>query len=322
MAALPVLLILVWFATTGMRDSKATDYDKRAGSALDAGDYRTAFRNAQLALALKPTNDRRLTAAAAAYRSGDNRQVIHDFETDDPEYNQQALLVDMAAAARQGDENRYRKRRDQLKVPSDELMRAGVARAALDAGDLTTARSASAEAVVLYEVYPYAVSYAVDNPAAAQAVLKLADEKEPARVSKHRAFNDFYKDLVSIPKETKQTLETMATGAEKTTAKASRYALVSQGLYKLGDYRAAVSAGLAAVHENNQYRDGWNTLAIAQMALDETRDAERSLKSSLDSDQAFGYTWYLKSELAKQQGDEDEEKEYRRKAEGLGFKLN
>ena len=105
----------------------------------------------------------------------------------------------------------------------------------------------------------------------------------------------------------------------RSTNEPTRLAYLSEQLYRLGKFRAAEATARNAIQQASDYRDGYNALAAAQLALGDEKAAGRSLETSIDLDRASGYTWYLRSKVAAAEGDEDAARTYREQARALGY---
>jgi predicted Zn-dependent protease len=109
---------------------------------------------------------------------------------------------------------------------------------------------------------------------------------------------------------------------QRPASSATRQLLLAQRLLEFGRVYPAHALADQAVRDEPGYRDAWNTLAATQLALRDAHGAGQSLKISEELDGAFGYTWYLKAQLAEQAGKPDDAKRFREHASALGYHVS
>lgn len=318
--------VVAWLATPGPRANRAVKFDNESGAALERNDYRAAYQSERFAYALNPTDERRLTLGSLAYLSQNYRQALRHFESissqADPAVVAKSLLGAAAAAAKQGNDQAYQQARDDLANPSDGTLKVGLAFAALDIGNFDDLKSFSKNSPATNEnaAYAKAVGIMSENPEAALEFLAGTPKNTLSIPKESPSFTAFLKELTTIRQNATSRERQTAQAMVGVASPATRQVLLAQMLQTLGEHRAARGAAKEAVTLVPDYRDGWNALAASQITLGEYQDAEKSLKTSIDLDDAFGYTWYLKSQLASAQDDSSKSDEYLKKAEGLGFK--
>lgn len=277
-----------------------------------------------MATALKPTPVRHLALGSLAYLRQDYSQALSHFrdvgEAVASPSREQGLLGVAAAAGRRGDTKAYREARDLLGRPADDDIRLGLAFAAIDAGDLPTTSQLTGTGAPQSEVDAYArligaLAFDPSSVSNEQTIFQAS----PQLIGQLGSYQRFLRELMSVPDDAFPKLDETRQRMLAVVSPATRQLLLAQTLLDLGEARAAEEQALTAVRAESKYRDGYNTLAASQMKLGQFKDAGRSLKTSIDLDRAFGYTWYLRAELAAADGDSAKADEYRAKARSLGF---
>lgn len=323
-----MLLGAIWFGTTNLRTQRAIEFDQQSRTALAAGDLATAYQRERFAYALAPRDERALTLGSLAYLRGNYAAAADHFRfagsADDGSADgaQTRALVGVAAAAAQtGDQSTFERALKRLGRPGNAGLRLAVADAAIDSGDLERAaellkndRPDTAELT-----FAKALGQAAGDPAAAQVTLAAAKSTAAKPTFEDPAYQRFITQLIAVPRNGGRDLAILLDRTTQESAGVSRTVTLAETLYGFGDYRAAERLARSAVQTAPDYRDGWNALAAAQISLREHRDAERSLKISTDLDSGYGYTWYLRGQLAEASGQKNQAKEYTRRAKLLGY---
>lgn len=315
---------IAWFLTGGLRADRAKQYDDEVAAALARDDAATAYRRAQFAAALSKSDERLLTLGSTAFLRRDFAEAADAFAAVDegsPHYERARVGV-AASAANEGDIETYEEALSEARRPADGTLRLALAHAAIDAGRIETVAEILGRdsATNQNEAYARAIAEVTDAPLLASATLMPNDLPFSRAASGSDAYDRFVRQLTFIPEDAPATLRAAATDAGRTEIGTTRKLRLAQALYELKEFRASHALADAAVREQPGYRDAWNALAAAQLALDNLKGAERSLKTSLDIDRADGYTWFLRAELAKRRGDDTASAEYRDKAKLLGYR--
>lgn len=312
-------LAALWFATPGFRESRAARFDAQASERLKRHDYAGAERRAQVADALKHTTDRRLTAASVAYLNRDFTKAADLFKSLRKDDVTRATIGERASAAAAGDRARY----DAVSLPSqlsttDQL---ALTYATLTLGDFDGAnRQLSGQPIdTRTAAYAGALAAALNDPAKSAALLTAAPESVISLPEANDAFGQVLTALMDVPSDGIAKLTVTVATLQNQTAKVSRQTTLAASLIALGQNQPAERLARDAVSASPAYRDAWNTLALAQINLGQNGEAAKSLKTSTDLDGAYGYTWFLRAELAKRQQDPTEA-EYRKKAETFGYR--
>lgn len=324
MAVLAALLAVIAVGTSGWRASKATDFDSESAAALERTDLQTAFQKTERSAALKPTDQRLLRLASLAYLRQRYDTSAELFEraarAKNADLRKNALVGQAAAAGRAGNHRSYNIARNALGTPDgDERM--ALAHAAIDAGDLDTAarilKNEKGDTKTL--AYAKALGMMLGEPASARQALESAGAEFNKPEYPEPAYERMVRQVVFIEADGLTELDGVAVKLAALEALPGKRVLLAQTLYGLKEYRTAERQAKAAVAEVPAYRDGWNTLAAAQLALRDFKNAERSVGIALELDESLGYTWYLRAELAKAQNDQTKAKQFRDKATGLGY---
>lgn len=320
---LVVLFTAGWLVSDGWRNAKAAGFDEKSRAALERNDLGLAYRNAQFAVAVKPTDARRLSAGAIAYLRKDYAAAVDYFDSLARGSAERARgqVGKAAAAGRQGDSPEYERARAELGTPRDSLLRVTLANAAIDAGDLETPRRILSDASpdTRNQAYPKVIGQAAENPADALLTLANLPGNFLKIESAPPAYQRFLREVNFISDDGLDKIRETVTAQSQTGSAPTRQLLLAQRLYFLEEYRAAHTLADRTARAEPTYRDAWNTLAATQIALGNLKGAEQSLKTSLDLDQGNGYAWYLRSELARLQDDPEKSREYREQAETLGY---
>ncbi len=225
------------------------------------------------------------------------------------------------AAAEDGDRDAFDRATGRIGRPGNAGLRLALANAAVDAGEPGRAGELLKDDRPETEQFGFtkALGQAADDPGAAVRTLAGTGTRQVAPAFDDPAYRAFVERLIDVPDDGRRDLARTLARMNREPAGVSRTVTLAEALYELGDYRAAERLARNAVQEEPDYRDGWNVLAAAQLALREYRDAERSLKISTDLDAGYGYTWYLRSRSADATGKRGQAEEYARRAELLGY---
>lgn len=319
---------MLWFATVGPRTDRAIRFDADVKNALAIKDYRIAYRQAQFAYALVPSTERALTLGSLAYLKQDYGSATRHFryaeKSSASQEREQAELGEAASAAKAGNDKAYRQSRDKLGRPADRTIRISSARAAIDAGDTDTAVRLLGSDRVASGTEAYAkviglVGQSQDDLGSARQVLTDAPQAPSTITAGNPSYEAFLRQLNAVPPKSRQILTDTLAAMSQMTSPAAKRVRFSEAVYSLGEFRLAENLALAGVKEEPAYRDGWDALAASQISLADYKAATRSLKTATDLDRGFGYTWYLKSELARLQNDDKKAEDYRNRAKALGY---
>lgn len=319
-----MLAAITWFATADIRTSKAISFDEETRSALNGNDINNAYQKAEFAYALSPSDDRAITLGSLAYvrrQYQASKKYFHTTATSGSSLAEQAKVGELAAAAEIENESDFNQTIKQAGSPANNLKLA-FANALINGGGLDTAGSVLAKDKVSNQNIAYAksIGQAPNNLAGAQTTQEEAGSGFDKPAFTNPAYERFIRELITVPKNGNRDLSTAFSQMAIVTDSASRNVILASTLYRLNEYRAAESLAETAVHQQPAYRDGWSVLAAAQISLKNYSKAEQSLKVSTDLDKGYGYTWYLKSQLAKQQNQTKKADEYAEQAKQLGYK--
>lgn len=313
--AMTVLAVTIWFASAGWRTEQAQSFDTEARAAFDHGDLDTAYQQARFAHAIAPASDRALSLGVLAYLRGEFDQATGHFARADGEL---ARLGE--AASTTGEE--YEDARDRIGVPSDQTIRIGLAYAALQAADPGTVIRLLADepAGNVIAAYPLAVAYSVEDPKRSVRILRDVADTPAAASHPDPVVAAFLDRLTEVPdgavRESLAAFDRMAGMSGETSRRVARGVL----LYEFDKHRAAWIIGQRTSETEPEYRDAWNLWAAAALALGERDEAARAIDISTELDPGWGYSWYLKSELARLDGDADKTAEYLKRSELLGYR--
>lgn len=316
------LFIIVWFATSGPRASRAAQFDTASQSALEHNNIAEAYRDSRFAYALHPSPERLLNVGSLAYLNRDYDKAEQAFSAVPRQTTSRTYAeVGVAAAAAGRNEKKYRTARDTIRYSNNLTIKGGVAYAAVRGGYLGDAADllSNTKLETFHASFPRIAGLAADDPAAAAQALAASKPGVIRLQAPSKPYERFLKALTEVPDTASRQLDATLGNMSLASSPATKKIVLAQTLYRLGYYRASMALADTAVRTETAYRDGWNTLAAAQIALGQTNAAERSLKTSLDLDGSFGYTWYLKSELAKAQGNTKQALQYKDRAEQLGY---
>lgn len=288
-------------------------------------DLGAAYQKERFAYALSPRRERALTLGALAYLRRDYDAAARHFRAadggGDDGARTRARLGLAAAAARAGDDRSFDQAMERIGRPSNEGLRLAVAGAAIDDGDL-------GRAAALLErdrpnnrnlAFAKALGQADQDVGAAQLTLAQSGSGLAKPSFADPAYQRFIENLIAVPEDGSRELAAALERMSGTAADVSRTVMLAETLYGFEDYAAAERLARNAVQSEPDYRDGWNVLAAAQLSQRDFGDAERSLKISTDLDAGYGYTWYLRSQLAEATGKPKQAEEYRKRAELLGY---
>lgn len=325
--ALVALVVIAWLASSSLRTDRAITLDQQSRAALASNDVGTAYSKARWAYVLAPRSERAVSLGALAYVRGDYHGALRAFselrDEDASALRDQAVVGAAAAAAQLGNDQDFRVA-DKLKDPKDEQLQLALARASINIADLDRARTLLENERPTNQNVAFAKAVGQSRRDLVAARQTVADAGAGLGFSKlsftDPAYERFIREVVFVPDgalgQLGKTLERM-TG---TQSQVSRKVMMAGQLLEAGEPVAAERLAQSAVGEQPDYRDGWNVLAAAQLDLGDTKDARKSLKVSVDLDDSFGYTWYLKSELAEQTGNQRDADEFRQRSELLGYK--
>lgn len=323
LAGVVALATITWLATADIRTSRAISFDQDSRSALNDNDLGRAYQKAEFAYALSPSDDRAITLGSLAYLRRQYQAAERYFHTaNDGEGGlaEQAKVGEVAAAAQNGDESDFRRAIDEAGSPGKDL-KLPMANALINGGDLDQAADLLAKERVDSQNISYAksIGLAEDDVAAAQAAQVEARSGFSRLSFANPAFERFVRQLIAVPRNGNRTLSDTFVRMSAAANEASQKVILAETLYEFGEYHAAKSLADTAVREEPAYRDAWNVLAATQISERDYHAADRSLKVSLELDRGYGYTWYLRSQLAERQNQDKKADEYRTRADELGY---
>lgn len=325
LATAAILLVaaggIVWFATASWRADQAQRYDTESRSLLARHDVAASYQQARLAYAISPEPDRALSLGSLAYLRGDYRRALEHFAAADGKF---AALGRAAAGAAGAQDNlgAYESARDQLGDPADTVVRLGLSHAAVDATDFATAARLSTGAQSIVGAYPAILAESVDDPDRTAVILRSLSPTVPQVIHPDPAVAAFLNRLVAVPDDAVLEIAPVLRNMARTKEAFSRRVMRGSLLLELDERSAAGRIGRTASERQPEYRDGWNLRAASDLASGDYDDARRAIGISIDLDPGFGYSWYLKSELEKAEGNAKEAAEHRRRAELLGFRIS
>ena len=321
LATAAILLVaaggIVWFATASWRADQAQRYDTESRSLLARHDVDASYQQARLAYAISPAPDRALSLGSLAYLRGDYRRALDHFADADGKF----AALGRAAAGAQDDTEAYESARDELGAPADTVVRLGLSHAAVDATDFDTAARLSTGAQSIVGAYPAILAGSVDDPDRVAVTLRSLRPTVPRVIHPDPAVAAFLNRLVTVPDDAVREIAPVLRNMAQTKEAFSRRVMRGSLLLGLDEGAAARRIGRTASERQPEYRDGWNLRAAADLANSDYEDARRAIGISIDLDPGFGYSWYLKSELEKAEGNQKEAAEHRRRAELLGFRI-
>lgn len=328
MVGVILLAVGVWFGTANLRTDRAIEFDTQSRAALNGNDLGAAYQKERFAYALAPRRERALTLGSLAYLHRDYPAAQQHFraaaggDDDSTGGAQTRALVGLAAAAAQaGDDSAFDRAVKRIGRPSSEGLRLAVANAALDDGDLDRAAALLERDRPNNQTVGFAkaLGQAGHDVATAQATLAAAGPGSAKPSFTDPAYQRFVEALIAVPKDGSRKLDAAVAPLSPASADVSRKVRLAELLYGFGDYHAAERLARGAVQSKPDYRDGWNVLAAAQLSQRDFGDAERSLKISTDLDASYGYTWYLRAQLADLTGKASQATQYRQRAALLGY---
>lgn len=309
--------MLAWVLSSGWRAGRADHFMTASEAALDHQDYGRAYQQAKFAEAVYPSDAHRLAAGATAYLAGHYQAAADYFRGVGGRWRENGQAAGALAAAQARDRDMYEKLAGL--TATNPISANLLSAAALTIGDtdrlakLCTCLSHSSG-----QALATGVGLATENPdEALQALSEKADS--PTMETLGPAFARLVADVSGAPDDSTKDLQEVVVRLVATTNKASRRAELARYLNGHGYPVAAEAYAFLAVRNEPRYRDGWNTLAAVQIGRQEYKDAERSLHTSVQLDEAFAETWHLKAELAKAQGKSSDASDYAAKAKLLGY---
>jgi tetratricopeptide (TPR) repeat protein len=316
-----VVVVGAWFVSVGMRADAATDRHQTAETAIQSGDYRTAYRQARIAAALDRSPDNLMSWGTAAYFLGRYETATEQFKAASQAGSREATLGWLASASQADDGTEIDAALAALGSTRDKFERAFVAQSLVRSGRLDMLDEQFAKTAP--ESGPETAARVVALAPTDQAGALLLLEKSPPGGVDVTASDPGVKklatELMSLPEGARTKLATTVTAMQRPASEATRRLLLADRLLEFKRYRAAAALADTAVRSEPEYRDAWNTLAAAQLNLGNTDGAERSLDISIKLDRAFGYTWYLKSQLAEQADHPQDAKKFADQAALLGY---
>lgn len=318
------LTTLVWLATSDVRTSRAISFDASSREALAGNDLGRAYQQAEFAYALSPSDERALTLGSLAYlrRAYEAAErYFHAAGNSSEAIGGQAKIGEVAAAAAAGDEADFRRALDQVGEPAKEL-RVALAAATLDGGDISrTGETLAGERPVDQNItYLKSIGQSIEDIRDAQETQAAGRPGFERPSFNNPAYERFIRQLIAVPRNGNQQLTETFTRMAVATGGTSRQTFLGATLYQLDERRAALELAEQAVRDQPAYRDAWNVLAAAQISAGQLREAEQSLKVSVELDRSDGYTWYLRSKLAEAQNRGKQAEQYRARAQQLGYK--
>lgn len=316
-----LLLAGLWTAGSGWRESRAAGYDTKMEQALQANNLSEAYRHARYANAFSDSGQRLLTLGSLAYLRRDFDAALHSFQRIDAASSlaAEARNGSLLAAAAAGNRKKYGKYK--TAAGSSEKEKVILAQAALDIGDMEgLSKACACTSRTRTMAYLAAAGNSVEDPASSRNALVAATTFESVQASAGRPYDLMIKTATDVSSSGYQRLQQALTKIAAVASPGSRRTLLANALYEEGGYRAVKTLAQDALAIDPKYRDAWNLLAAAQISQKEFKDAERSLRTSLDLDTAFAETWHLKAELEAAREKPDEAEEYKKKAAALGYR--
>ena len=310
-----VLLVGAWFGLAGPRADLA---DRKRTEAITVQDTARSYRLARLAAGLDGSAANLTTYAAAAFRLSDYDQAARHFKQATNDGSRNASSGWVVSAALGSDRSGFDQAEADFGTPRNDSERAVLANAWLTAGSFEQLQEPNDRPASYSEAAARAVGVAETDPARAIRLLQASSSVVTISVD-DSLLKQVLENQIAWPDDSKQKLATTFTAMQRPVSRATRQALLADRLLELDRSRTAAELANRAVKNEPRYRDGWNTLAAAQYRLGKYEEADRSLAVSLKLDDAFGFTWYLRSQVADKQGRTADAIAYQDKAKRLGY---
>lgn len=316
-----MILAGLWFATTGLRHSAATSFRIQSNEALNSQDYGKAYQRAKYAAALQRSPENLNAYGAAAVLAGKSEKGYQAFvDSYGIDQNRAALRGQLSAAGLGGNQERAKVAAAHFQTPTSDFERALMVHALVMSGDLAAARGAlDGDPESSPEAAARAIAEAPENQDTALALLAIPGLSGVNPPNDPAGLKQIETDVVSLPKDAWLGLTTTITAMKRPASSATRQILLANRMLEFDRTYTAQALATQAVRDEPGYRDAWNTLAAVQLELQNTKGAAQSLKISEELDGVFGYTWYLKSRLATQQGQSADAEAFKKRAELLGY---
>jgi hypothetical protein len=305
----------------GLRHDAADTFRIQAEQAIATKDYGKALQRAKYSAALHRTTQNLKTYGAAAALAGKPAEGYDAFaDAYQSQAEVESIRGELVTAAMAGEQPQTQTAAQLLMAKQPGAFdRALVAHALVASGNLAAARDISGDPQSGPEAAARAIATAPENQTDALALLERGSRNGISPPADTEGLKQLESQLTTLPEEARLKLTTTITAMQRPASSATRQLLLAKRLLEFKRFQAARLLADQAVHDEPGYRDAWNTLAAAQLELRDDTGAGRSLKISEELDGAYGYTWYLKSQLAKAQGKDDVAKQYAEHAELLGF---
>lgn len=307
-------MIGAWFALAGPRANLATDQRNQAVTAADPAE---AYRLVRTAAALDGSPTNLTTYGAAAFRQGSYDHAADLFQNAATD-SREAVLGWLLSAAADQDQSDFDQAVTDLGTARDDTERAVLANALLTAGRFERLRQSTDRPTTSSEAAARAIGVAETDPTRAIRLVQTDPDDLTVTVA-----DPLLKQVIITqtdwPRDSRQKLATTFTAMQRPVSQATRRVLLADRLLELDRPQTGRALADEAVRDQPEYRDGWNTLAAAQYRLGEYDDADRSLAVSLKLDDAFGFTWYLRSQVAARQDRTADATRYADQAKRLGY---